>query len=167
VANQKTYTPKAAEVERRWWLVDAEGQTLGRLATGIATILRGKHRPIYSPHLDLGDFVVVVNARKIAVTGSKLSDKMYHRHSGYPGGLRSRPLQEMLDKHPDRVVRLAVRGMIPRNRLGRQIIDKLKVYGGPDHPHAAQQPQPLDLGAARVERGVGARATQANEESNQ
>lgn len=142
----RTYTPKVEEITPRWWVVDAEGQTLGRLASVIAQILRGKHRPEFTPHLDLRDYVVVVNAGRIRVTGDKLAQKMYYRHSGYPGGLRERPLSEMLDKHPDRVLKLAVRGMLPRNILGRHLLDKLKVYGGPEHPHAAQGPRPLELG---------------------
>lgn len=139
----KTYTPKAAEIEQAWWLVDAEGQILGRLATRIATILRGKHKAAYTPHLDLGDYVVVVNAEKVAVTGQRLTQKLYRRHSGYPGGLRERTLEQMLARDPDRVIRLAVRGMMPRNRLSRQMLGKLKVYAGPEHPHRAQNPIPL------------------------
>jgi large subunit ribosomal protein L13 len=143
----KTYSAKPKEIEQRWYLVDAEGQTLGRLATRIADTLRGKRKPGYTPHIDTGDFVVIVNAEKIAVTGNKREDKLYHRHSGYPGGLRSRTLDEMLERRPEEVIRLAVRGMLPRNRLARQQLRKLKVYAGPDHPHEAQQPKPLeDLG---------------------
>ena len=141
----KTYTPKPDEIEDQWWLVDAEGHTLGRLASRIATILRGKHRPTFSPHLDVGDHVVVINAEKIVVTGKKLEQKTYYRYSGYPGGLSERTLGVMLDKHPDRVMKLAVRGMLPRNRMRRRLMRKLKVYAGPDHPHAAQSPQPLTL----------------------
>ena len=140
----KTYNAKPGEVAREWYLVDAEGQTLGRLATRIADTLRGKGKPQYTPHVDTGDFVIVVNAEKIAVTGKKLEDKRYYRHSGYPGGLRSRTLQEMLDRRPEEVVRKAVRGMLPTNRLARAQMRKLKVYAGPEHPHAAQQPKPLD-----------------------
>jgi large subunit ribosomal protein L13 len=139
----KTYSAKPGEIDREWFLVDADGQTLGRLATRIADILRGKGKPQFTPHVDTGDFVVVVNAEKIAVTGNKLEDKLYYRHSGYPGGLRSRPLREQLDRVPTEVLRKAVRGMLPRNRLGRQQLTKLKIYAGPDHPHAAQDPKPF------------------------
>ena len=142
---QKTFNLKPGEVTRRWYVVDAEGKTLGRLATQIAETLRGKGKPQYTPHVDTGDFVVVVNAEKIAVTGKKLDDKMYYRHSGYPGGLKSRTLNDMLERRPEEVIRLAVKGMLPRNRLGRKQLTKLKVYAGPDHPHAAQQPQPMAL----------------------
>ena len=141
----KTWNAKPGEVERRWYVVDAEGKTLGRLATQIADMLRGKGKPQYTPHVDTGDFVVVVNAEKIAVTGSKLDDKLYYRHSGYPGGLRAIGYTELLAKRPDRAVELAVRGMLPHNRLGRQLIKKLKVYAGPEHPHAAQQPKPFEI----------------------
>jgi large subunit ribosomal protein L13 len=142
----KTYTPRETDIERRWWVIDAEGLILGRLATQVASILRGKHKAQFTPHADTGDYVVVVNAGKVAVTGNRLAQKMYYRHSGYPGGLRSETLQEMLAKHPDRAIRLAVKGMLPRGRLGRQMYGKLKVYAGPDHPHAAQGPRPLVLG---------------------
>src|SRR5205085_7955826 len=145
VSMQKTWTAKPGEVERRWYLVDAEGKTLGRLATQIADTLRGKTKPQYTPHVDTGDFVVVVNAEKIAVTGKKLDDKMYHRHSGYPGGLRSRPLREELERRPTEVLRKAVKGMLPRTRLGRAQLLKLKIYAGPEHPHEAQAPKPLKL----------------------
>jgi large subunit ribosomal protein L13 len=141
----KTYVATPKDRERSWLLVDAEGQTLGRLATQIADALRGKRKPTYTPHIDTGDFVVVVNAEKIAVTGDKLRTKLYHRHSGYPGGLKSRTLGEMLDRRPEEVIRLAVKGMLPRNRLARKQLTKLKVYAGPEHPHAAQQPQALEL----------------------
>ena len=141
----KTYSAKPGEVAREWYLVDAEGQTLGRLATQIADTLRGKRKPQYTPHVDTGDFVVVVNAEKIAVTGNKLDQKMYHRHSGYPGGLKSRTLREQLDRRPTEVIRSAVRGMLPKNRLARQQLTKLKVYAGPEHPHASQNPRPLNL----------------------
>lgn len=139
----KTYTPRAEEVRKEWYLVDAEGQTLGRLATRIADALTGKRKPIYAPHLDVGDFVVVVNAEKVRLTGRKLDQKAYHRHSGYPGGLRSIPARELLRKHPERVLRLAVKGMLPKNKLRRVRLRKLKVYAGPEHPHSAQQPRPL------------------------
>src|SRR3954469_2097570 len=141
----KTYVAKPTDRERNWLVVDAEGQTLGRLATQIADALRGKRKPTYTPHIDTGDFVVVINAEKIAVTGGKRTDKMYYRHSGYPGGLKSRTLNDMLERRPEEVIRLAVKGMMPRNRLGRKQLTKLKVYAGPDHPHAAQQPQPMAL----------------------
>jgi large subunit ribosomal protein L13 len=139
----KTFVATPSNRERNWLLVDASEKTLGRLATQIADALRGKRKPTYTPHIDTGDFVVVVNAEKIRVTGSKLQDKRYYKHSGYPGGLRTRTLQEMLDRRPEEVIRLAVKGMLPRNRLGRQQMRKLKVYAGPDHPHQAQQPKPF------------------------
>jgi large subunit ribosomal protein L13 len=142
----KTWVPKKGEIEHRWYVVDASGQTLGRLATDIARVLRGKHKPTYTPNQDLGDFVVVVNASKIAVTGTKLTDKKYYQHSGYPGGLRTTTLQQMLERHPERVIEKAVRGMLPHTKLGEQMFKKLKVYPGPEHPHRAQQP--VDLGAA-------------------
>jgi large subunit ribosomal protein L13 len=140
---QKTWNAKAETVERRWYVVDAEGQTLGRLATRIADTLRGKRKPEYTPHVDTGDFVVVVNAEKIAVTGKKLDEKLYYRHSGYPGGLRSRTLAEQLERRPTEVLRKAVKGMLPRNRLANRQITKLKIYAGPEHPHAAQNPEQL------------------------
>ena len=143
----KTYVATPADRERNWLVVDAAGKTLGRLATQIADLLRGKGKPTYTPHVDVGDFVVVVNAEKIRVTGNKLAAKRYYRHSGYPGGLRSRTLAEMLERRPEEVIRKAVRGMLPRNRLGRKQLTKLKVYAGPDHPHAAQKPQPLEIDA--------------------
>jgi large subunit ribosomal protein L13 len=141
----KTYVATPSTRQRDWYVVDAEGKTLGRLATQIADALRGKRKPEYTPHIDTGDFVVVVNAEKIVVTGNKLQDKRYYRHSGYPGGLRSRTLAEMLDRQPEEVIRKAVKGMLPRNRLARAQLRKLKVYAGPDHPHAAQQPKPLEI----------------------
>ena len=139
----KTYSAKPGEIQRDWYVVDADGQTLGRLATQIADRLRGKGKPQFTPHVDTGDFVVVVNAEKIHVTGNKLDDKMYYRHSGYPGGLRERPLREQLNRLPTEVLRKAVRGMLPRNRLGRQQLTKLKIYAGPEHPHGAQEPKPF------------------------
>src|ERR671937_1820229 len=139
----KTYNAKPGEIARRWYVVDAQGKTLGRLATAIAETLRGKRKPQYTPHVDTGDFVVVVNAEKVAVTGKKLDDKIYYRHSGYPGGLKQRTLREELDRRPTEVIRKAVRGMLPRNRLGRAQLRKLKVYAGPEHPHEAQRPEPL------------------------
>jgi large subunit ribosomal protein L13 len=140
----KTYVATPSTRERRWLLVDASGKTLGRLATQIADALRGKRKPEYTPHIDTGDFVVVVNAEKIEVTGNKREDKVYRRHSGYPGGLRTRTLDEMLKRRPEEVIRLAVKGMLPRNRLARAQLRKLKVYAGPDHPHQAQQPRPIE-----------------------
>jgi large subunit ribosomal protein L13 len=145
VAMQKTWNAKPGEISRRWYVVDAEGQTLGRLATRIADVLRGKGKPEYTPHVDTGDFVVVVNAERIEVTGKKLDGKLYYRHSGYPGGLRSRTLREQLERRPTEVVRKAVKGMLPRNRLSRAQLGKLKIYAGPEHPHAAQSPEPLKL----------------------
>jgi len=139
----KTYSAKPGEIARDWYLVDAEGQTLGRLATQIADRLRGKGKPQYTPHVDTGDFVVVVNAEKIAVTGKKLDEKMYYRHSGYPGGLKQRPLRAQLERRPTEVLRKAVKGMLPRNRLARAQLTKLKIYAGPDHPHEAQAPKPF------------------------
>ena len=141
----KTWHAKPGEVTRRWYVVDADGQTLGRLATRIADTLRGKSKPEYTPHVDTGDFVVVVNADKIRVTGKKLDDKVYYRHSGYPGGLRERTLREQLDRRPTEVIRGAVKGMLPKNRLARRQITKLKGYAGPDHPQAAQAPEALPL----------------------
>ncbi|MEX0674478.1 MAG: 50S ribosomal protein L13 [Gaiellaceae bacterium] len=142
---QKTWNAKPGEVQQRWFLVDAEGRTLGRLATQIADTLRGKTKPQYTPHVDTGDFVVVVNAEKIQVTGKKLDDKIYYRHSGYPGGLKQRTLREQLDRRPTEVLRAAVKGMLPRNKLARRQILKLKIYAGPEHPHEAQRPEPLPL----------------------
>ena len=143
----KTYVATPATRERNWFVVDASGRTLGRLATQIADTLRGKRKPEFTPHCDVGDFVIVVNAERISVTGDKLPKKRYYRHSGYPGGLRSRTLEEMLERRPEEVIRTAVKGMIPRTRLGRQQLRKLRVYAGPDHPHAAQQPQPMEVDA--------------------
>lgn len=143
----KTFTATPATRERNWLVVDATGKTLGRMATQIADALRGKRKPEYTPHCDVGDFVIVVNAEKIAVTGKKREEKRYYRHSGYPGGLRSRTLGEMLERRPEEVVRRAVKGMLPRSRLGRAQLTKLKVYAGPEHPHAAQKPQPMEVDA--------------------
>jgi len=140
----KTYNAKPGEIERRWYVVDAEGKTLGRLATQIADKLRGKGKPQYTPHVDTGDFVVVVNAEKIQVTGKKLDEKMVYRHSGYPGGLKVRPLREELERRPAEVLRKAVKGMLPKNRLARKQLLKLKIYAGPEHPHEAQAPVPLE-----------------------
>jgi large subunit ribosomal protein L13 len=141
----KTFVATPSTRERNWLLVDANGQTLGRLATQIADALRGKTKPEYTPHCDTGDFVVVVNAEKIAVTGNKRADKKYYRHTGYPGGIKERTLNDMLERRPEEVIRKAVKGMLPRNRLARKQLTKLKVYAGPDHPHTAQQPTPMEL----------------------
>ena len=141
----KTYNAKPGEITRDWYVVDAEGKPLGRLATTIADTLRGKNKPQYTPHVDTGDFVVVVNAERIAVTGKKLDEKLYYRHSGYPGGIRQRTLREQLDRQPTEVLRKAVKGMLPRNRLARQHLTKLKIYAGPEHPHEAQAPTPLEV----------------------
>jgi large subunit ribosomal protein L13 len=143
----KTYVATPGTRERNWLVVDATGKTLGRLATQIADALRGKRKPDYTPHIDVGDFVVVVNAEKISVTGNKRAEKRYYRHSGFPGGLRSRTLDEMLARRPEEVVRLAVKGMLPRTRLGRAQLRKLKIYAGPDPPHAAQKPEPMEVDA--------------------
>ena len=141
----KTYVARPTDRDRRWLVVDASGQTLGRLATQIADVLRGKRKPEYTPHIDTGDFVVVVNAEKIHVTGNKRADKRYYRHSGYPGGLRWRSFEEMQAKRPEQIIRLAVKGMMPRNRLARRQLTKLKIYAGPGHPHEAQAPTPLEV----------------------
>jgi large subunit ribosomal protein L13 len=145
----RTYSPKANEIERAWHVVDADGLVLGRLATEVARLLRGKHRPFFAPHLDTGDHVVVINAAKVVLTAGKAEDKFAYRHSGYPGGLHKESYAHLMERAPEEVVRRAVRGMIPKNTLGRQQLAKLKVYAGPDHPHAAQDPQPLDLPSAR------------------
>lgn len=142
----KTYIAKPSNIERNWLVVDAKDRRLGRLATRIADSLRGKTKPDFTPHIDTGDFVVVVNAERIAVTGKKMSDKIYYRHTGYPGGLKQRTLAEMLEKKPEEVLRLAVKGMLPKSRLGRAQLRKLKIYTGPVHPHAAQKPQEMNLG---------------------
>ena len=143
----KTYYPKASEIERKWFVVDANGENLGRLATRIAMVLLGKHKPTFTPGVEMGDYVVVVNAERVTVTGtrttSKMDSKVYFRHSGYPGGLKSVTLRDQLRKHPDRVVRAAVWGMLPHNRMGRSLLKRLKIYAGPDHPHGMQQPEPL------------------------
>ncbi len=144
-AASKTYTAKPTDRDREWVLVDANGKTLGRLATQIADVLRGKRKPEYTPHVDTGDFVVVINAEKVAVTGNKRADKRYYRHSGYPGGLRSRSFEDMMARRPEEVLRLAVKGMMPRNRLARKQLTKLKIYAGGDHPHVAQKPRVLEI----------------------
>ena len=141
----KTFSAKPETVKRDWYLIDASGKTLGRLSTELARRLRGKHKPVYTPHVDTGDYLVVINADKIAVTGNKLQDKMYHRFTGYVGNLKTQSLQQMLDKHPERVIEIAVKGMLPKNPLGRAMYRKLKVYAGTEHPHSAQQPQPLEV----------------------
>lgn len=140
-----TLTPKKNEIERQWWLVDAEGLSLGRLATEVARILRGKHKPIYTPHLDTGDHVIVVNASKVALSGNKADQKTYFRHSGFMGGEQHIPFKRMIVKHPERVIELAVKGMLPKNTLGRQMNEKLRVYPGAEHPHQGQNPQPLQI----------------------
>jgi large subunit ribosomal protein L13 len=142
-AGMKTYSPKASEIQREWWLIDATGMILGRLAADAARLLRGKHKPTFAPHLDTGDFVIVVNASKVRLTGDKLESKKWHRHSGYPGGLRSVPYSRLMEERPEKAVEKAIQGMLPKNRLGRALAGKLKVYPGPDHPHAAQKPKPL------------------------
>ena len=139
----RTYTPKANDIEHHWWVVDAAGQPLGRLATKIATVLRGKHKPMYTPHLDTGDNVVVINAEKVVLTGNKADQKTYFRHTGYMGGDKHIPFRRMIETHPERVIELAVKGMIPKNALGRAMRKKLKVYAGADHPHQGQAPEPL------------------------
>ena len=141
----RTYAPKASEIERAWFVVDAEGMVLGRMATEVAKVLRGKHKPTFAPYIDVGDHVVVVNADKVVLTGNKATNKLVHRHSGYPGGLHSESYGDLLARRPADAVRRTIRGMLPHNRLGRAQLRKLKVYAGPDHPHAAQQPQPLRL----------------------
>ena len=145
LSTMKTYSAKPHEVEQNWLLVDAEGQTLGRMASGIATRLRGKHKAEYTPHVDTGDFVVVINAEKVRVTGNKTTDKMYYSHSGYPGGLKSISFEKLQERSPEKVIKLAVKGMLPRTPLGRAMFKKLKVYAGTDHPHSAQQPQTVSL----------------------
>ena len=140
-----TYTPKAGDITRAWYVIDATDVVLGRLAVAAATLLRGKHKPTFTPNIDGGDFVIVVNAEKVAISGNKLQNKFAYRHSGYPGGLRKRTIGELMEKHPDRVVEKAIVGMLPKNRLGRQIKKKLRVYAGPDHPHKAQQPLPYEI----------------------
>lgn len=141
----KTLSARPQDVQHDWYVVDAENQTLGRLAAAVARRLRGKHKPSYTPHVDTGDYIVVVNAEKVRVTGKKHTDKIYYRHSGYPGGIKAARFEEMIEKHPERVIEKAVRGMLPRNPLGRAVFRKLKVYAGSEHPHSAQQPKPLQL----------------------
>lgn len=143
--SQKTYSPSGKDIDRQWYVVDADDKVLGRLATEIARVLRGKHKPVYTPHLDMGDHVIVINAKRVRVTGKKAEQKVYYRHTGYPGGIRSTPFSRMIKEHPDRVLKKAVWGMLPHNALGRKMLKKLKVYAGADHRHSAQQPQVLDL----------------------
>jgi large subunit ribosomal protein L13 len=145
----KTFVAKPAEVERAWYVVDAENQVVGRLATRLATILMGKHKPIYTPHVDCGDYIILVNAEKVHFTGQKWSQKQYRHHSGYIGGLKAESAERVLRRHPERIMEAAVRRMLPKNRLGKQMFKKLKVYAGPDHPHAAQGPVPLDLSGSK------------------
>jgi large subunit ribosomal protein L13 len=144
-ATVRTFTPKSGDIERRWHIIDASDVVLGRLATQTAVLLRGKHKPIYAPHVDTGDFVIIINAGKVALTGNKREQKLAYRHSGYPGGLRSVSYTELLDKNPQRAVEKAISGMLPKNSLGRQMLSKLKVYAGSEHPHAAQQPVPFEI----------------------
>lgn len=147
----KTYSPKRGDIERVWLVVDATDLPLGRLASEVATRLRGKHKPTYAPHVDGGDFVVIVNAEKVAVTSGKSKSKIYYRHSGYPGGIKAENFESLLERRPEAIIERAVRGMLPKNRLGRQLVRKLKVYAGPDHPHAAQKPEALELNIRKVE----------------
>jgi large subunit ribosomal protein L13 len=147
---QKTFSPRPGDVDRAWWVVDATDLPLGRLSTELARVLRGKHKPTYAPHMDMGDHVIVVNAQQVAVTGSKATDKRYYRHSGYPGGLSEKSFEDMRSTHPERIIEAAVKGMLPKNRLGRAMFRKLKVYAGPDHPHAAQDPKPLKIDIRKV-----------------
>lgn len=148
---QKTFTPRPGDIDRAWWLVDATDLPLGRVASEVASLLRGKHNPKFAPHMDMGDHVVIVNAAKVAITGAKAEQKTYYRHSGYPGGLSEASFRQMILSHPERVVEKAVKGMLPSNRLGRAMFGKLKVYAGPDHPHAGQAPQPYSITARKVE----------------
>jgi large subunit ribosomal protein L13 len=149
--NNKTFSPRVGDVQRAWWVIDAADMPLGRLATEVATLLRGKHKPIFAPHVDTGDFVIVVNASQVAVTSKKSQQKIYYRHSGYPGGLKEESFENLRERRPKAVVERAVRGMLPKNRLGRQLIRKLKVYPGADHPHEAQMPKPYELNLRKVE----------------
>ncbi len=150
VKRLKTYTPKQADIQRRWFVVDAAGLPLGRLASHLTPILSGKNKPGYAPHVDGGDFVIVVNAAEVSVTSNKSRDKIYYRHSGYPGGLKEESFESLIERRPEAVIERAVRGMLPKTKLGRRMIRKLKVYAGPDHPHSAQSPVPLDLGLRKV-----------------
>jgi large subunit ribosomal protein L13 len=152
----RTFSPKAADVQRQWHVIDASDVVLGRLASHAATLLRGKHKPIFAPHVDTGDFVIIVNAAKVALTGNKLADKRAYRHSGYPGGLRSVSYADLMERSPERAVTKAVKGMLPKNSLGRQMLTKLKVYAGPEHPHQAQQPVPFEITQVSQQAGRGA-----------
>jgi len=147
---QRTFTPTPDDIDRRWYVVDADGVTLGRLATTVASVLRGKHKPTFAPHMDLGDHVIVVNAEKVVVTGEKEQTKRYFRHSGFPGGLSEMTLAQLRATHPERIIESAVRGMLPKNKLGRSVYGKLRVYAGPEHRHAAQSPQPLQIGKVKT-----------------
>ncbi len=151
----RTFSPKAGDIQRQWHVIDASDVVLGRLASQAAILLRGKHKPIFAPHVDTGDFVIVINAEKVALSGNKLEDKRAYRHSGYPGGLRSIAYRDLMDKHPEKAVQKAVRGMLPKNSLGRQMLSKLKVYAGPDHPHRAQQPVPFEITQVAQQAGAG------------
>lgn len=151
MTTNKTYSPKPSEIERSWWVIDAEDLPLGRLASEVAQILRGKHKPTYAPHMDTGDHVIVVNADKVAVTSDKAQAKIYYRHSGFPGGIKAETFEALRARRPEAIVERAVRGMLPKNKLGRQMARKLKVYAGPDHPHQAQQPEARDLQIRKVE----------------
>jgi large subunit ribosomal protein L13 len=151
----RTYSPKAGDVQRQWHVIDASDIVLGRLASHVAILLRGKHKPIFAPHMDTGDFVVVVNAEKVALSGNKLDDKRAYRHSGYPGGMHSMAYRDLLAKHPERAVEKAVKGMLPKNTLGRNMLRKLKVYAGPDHPHQAQRPVPFEITQIAQQAGAG------------
>jgi large subunit ribosomal protein L13 len=142
---KNTYSAKPADIKRKWYVIDAEGQVLGRLATNVATVLRGKHKAMYTPSMDTGDFIIVINADKVVVTGDKANQKVYYHHSGYPGGMKETPYEKMLEAHPERIIENAVRGMLPHSRLGRAMIKKLHVYAGPEHPHEAQMPEPLQI----------------------
>jgi large subunit ribosomal protein L13 len=146
----RTYTPKASEIQRAWYVVDAEDLVLGRMATEVARVLRGKHKPVFAPHLDTGDHVIVVNASKVVLTSGKADSKLVHHHTGYPGGLKTQTYADLLARKPEDAIRRTVRGMLPKNRLGRAMLKKLKVYAGPTHPHTAQQPKPLELAHARA-----------------
>lgn len=151
MTKNKTFSPKPGDIQRVWHVVDATDLPLGRLASEVAQVLRGKHKPTYAPHVDTGDFVVIVNADKVAVTSGKSQSKIYYRHSGYPGGIKAENFSSLLDRRPEAVIERAVRGMLPKNKLGRQMARKLKVYAGPDHPHEAQRPEPLELNIRKVE----------------
>jgi len=149
--NNRTYSPKAGDITREWWVVDAADLPLGRVASEVAAILRGKHKPTFAPHMDGGDHVIIVNADRVAVTSNKVREKIYYRHSGYPGGLKAESFEHLLGRRPEVILERAVKGMLPKNRLGRQMARKLKVYAGPDHPHAAQRPQPLELSIRKAD----------------